>query len=743
VEFESAAEIFERARSLFHEAGNECEALFAETWVAYCKLRIPDVSETRLTFENLAQKFQERNYRSLFALALNALSDAEMSANEFSKALAYAEQSLKLCEELRDTASVIRNLGQLQSLQLSTGSYHESLNSSFIAIGAADELPYDPTILWHLYHEAALDFHQSHLITAAFDYEHEAQRLADIANNPLLKARSLDRLAAFEERSKNYESALSLLNKALDQAAQIRGDASRAVTQVHTMLTLGHVHGESGNFPAAIDYFDRTLTLSKDLNGLEIYVYQAHKGKFLALWQLNQDTAAAVELDTAVNLFENYRNKINEESYRDQFFDTDQNTYDLAVDFKYSQQHDFDKAFEYSEAYRARSLYNLMSTTSHVLDRADRPEINSLFQTRALDRQAVQNSLSEEIQLIEYSVLDNKVVIWVISKDEFEHAESAITPTELSEKVERYVEALLKNRGNDDDRVAALSRELYDSLIAPVESKGYLKTNVTVCIVPDKSLAFLPFAALLSPAGRYLIQDYTIQIAPSATVFAKSSEAAKRLSGNRMERLLSVGNPSFDRLVFDSSPELPEAAREAEQVASFYPPAKALLAQNATIDEVTNALPTVDVAHFATHAIANKRSPFLSQLLLAKTNGASAGFLQASDLYRLKLPRTRLVVLSACQTGIEQAYRGEGAIGLSRPFTAAGVPLVVASLWPVDSNATAELMINFHKHRKLDPLSTVKALRTAQMELLNSPDKRLRNPQVWAAFVTIGGYAEF
>jgi CHAT domain-containing protein len=109
----------------------------------------------------------------------------------------------------------------------------------------------------------------------------------------------------------------------------------------------------------------------------------------------------------------------------------------------------------------------------------------------------------------------------------------------------------------------------------------------------------------------------------------------------------------------------------------------------------------------------------------------------------MKLARTRLVVLSACQTAIERSYRGEGAISIARPFIAAGVPVVVASLWTVDSDMTAELMIRFHRHRKRDGLSTVEALRQAQLDMLSSPGQQQRRPNSWAAFVAIGGYAKF
>ena len=69
------------------------------------------------------------------------------------------------------------------------------------------------------------------------------------------------------------------------------------------------------------------------------------------------------------------------------------------------------------------------------------------------------------------------------------------------------------------------------------------------------------------------------------------------------------------------------------------------------------------------------------------------------------LRRTKLVVLSACQTGVEGYYNSEGLIGMSRTFLASGVPLVIASQWKVDSDATAKLMKDFHRYRRQENLS--------------------------------------
>jgi CHAT domain-containing protein len=152
-------------------------------------------------------------------------------------------------------------------------------------------------------------------------------------------------------------------------------------------------------------------------------------------------------------------------------------------------------------------------------------------------------------------------------------------------------------------------------------------------------------------------------------------------------------------------------------------------------------LSRADVAHFAAHYVVDPTSSLSSRLVLGPEPGDSANALppglRAADIYQMNLARTRLVVLSGCKTGIEQQFAGEGPIGFARSFLVAGVPVVVASLWPVDSDATAELMISFHRFRKVDRLSTTEALTRAQQEMIS------RSPYYWAGFTVVGGYADF
>jgi CHAT domain-containing protein len=299
--------------------------------------------------------------------------------------------------------------------------------------------------------------------------------------------------------------------------------------------------------------------------------------------------------------------------------------------------------------------------------------------------------------------------------------------------------------GFDDEGTRRQATELYRVLISPIQ--GLLDRGQQICIVPDKVLNHLPFSALVSPEGQYLISDYLLSFAPSSNIFLACSEDARLRGGSINERVLSVGNPSFDRAAYPDLKPLPDSETEAEDVARCYQSHTSLVGKNASKSRVLQELGTANVIHLASHYVVDEQDPMRSTLLLADLNplqtGGRGDGLQASDIYLRKLPMARIVVLSACRTGVEHYYKGEGMIGMSRTFLAARVPLVVASLWPVDSIATTELMVRFHRYRKAGGLTTVTALRKAQLDMINNSQSLYRRPGYWAPFIMIGGHADF
>lgn len=256
-----------------------------------------------------------------------------------------------------------------------------------------------------------------------------------------------------------------------------------------------------------------------------------------------------------------------------------------------------------------------------------------------------------------------------------------------------------------------------------------------LCLVLDKSLNQIPFASLISPHGKYLIEDFAILQSPSASVLVFASENAERKDPQNKETLLSIGNPRFEREENLNLADLPNALIEAETIAKNYQNAKIFVGENATKKSFLDTFETAEVIHFAGHFVTNEQSPGNSKMIFAD------GDLRSFEFSEKKLPESKLVVLSACETGFEKFNKSEGVIGIARTFLALGTPVVVASGWKVDSEVTKGLMISFHQNRRQQKLSTIESLRQAQIELIKN--KETKSPYYWSAFSVFGGFSNY
>jgi CHAT domain-containing protein len=744
-EFDEAVRLFSAAEAAFAKINDTPEALFARSWVGVSTLRLSQAEAGVQIFEELSTKFEARGYKFFQAVALTALGDAYATLNEFSKRLDYANRALVMSELLEDHANVVRCQSHRLGTYLILNDEEKSLDAFLRATARADYIPPDPKLVWPLYYEAALDFHFLGLPSSALAFAQEAMSLANAADVGLLRSRSWERLGVIYGKQGNFDAAIDSGNRALAEAAKISGDVIRNNMSAHSALVLGELHAAAGEAKQSLEYFDQSIKVYEGLKS-EAYSYRSHKGKLLALIAQHDDGHAEAELETVLALFEGQRQKIVEESNRDKFFDSGQDTYDVAISFALSHGNDYAKALGYAEASRARSLFEMMGNGVNPINSPDGKELLLRGNTAPLTVAEIQQQMPAAGQLLEYAALPDRLVMWVVTPSAVKGAQVSIEATKLDENVRRYVSLLSEHNPSSaaSDQIRAEGRKLSESLLAPVQQ--FLDPAKQLCIVPDKSLNFLPFAALLNSSGKYLVEDFQLEQAASANVFVRSSTTATAKERTSAETLLSVGNPALDSSKFNDLADLPEAEREAKEVASFYKEAMVLTGADASRSRVIRDSARADVIHFATHAISDPESPLASKLVLASDSTSAStkegDAFEAFDIYGLQLPRTRLIVLSACQTGIEHSYKGEGAVGLARPFIAAGVPLVVATLWPVESDATAVLMISFHRYRKTQELSTVAALRMAQLDMIHhSPNSK--NGYGWAAFTAIGGYATY
>ncbi|HEV2706277.1 MAG TPA: CHAT domain-containing protein [Pyrinomonadaceae bacterium] len=744
---EESLDFFSRAKQLFEQTGDVGEAKVAEYWMSFCHYRNNKQEQSLAILEPLAAFCEANGHVWLYVRCLYLRSSIHYLANEPSKAVDVALRSEELAGRTNDLVGMLNVVSALIEYYRYLGNYRKMLGYIQRSLPLVSSIPLDPVQGARHYGFVATGFASIGRHDAAAAYQREALRLALNTGSDAAIATNYAFLGMINGKLKNFGEALRHVRSAFDIAQARAGESAYRILMAYSSLQIGHIQREAGQVDEAIANYSRAIEIYEKFENFETHLYQAHKGRLLCYIAQGNDPLAAEEISETLKLVERYRTKIHEENNRNSFFDVEQSVYDAAIDFAYSRQHNPQQAFQYLESSRSRSLLDLLESDREVLFKVRDPDIVFSSVSQPLSLADIQQRMPERAQLLQYAVLENKILIWVISKSKISVVSQEVSQKELNEKVTGYVQMVSRAAEPEKEDALRGARDLFDILIRPVEA--LLDREKELCVIPDKVLNRLPFATLVSrSSGRYLIEDYLLLTSQSPTIFVLCSERAAQKEGDREETLLSVGNPRIDRTAYPTLPDLPLSAREAVKVASYYG-ASPLTENQASLPAVMSEITKADVLHFALHSALDEEVPLRSKLLLASAaQGASEtaspdSALYAYEVYNLKLPQARLVVLSACQTGAERYYNGEGMSSLARPFISAGVPLVVASLWPVDSDATSELMIGFHRHRRRDGLSTAAALRAAQLEMLRGPVAHFHHPYYWAPFTLIGGYATF
>jgi len=255
-------------------------------------------------------------------------------------------------------------------------------------------------------------------------------------------------------------------------------------------------------------------------------------------------------------------------------------------------------------------------------------------------------------------------------------------------------------------------------------------------VSPQKEVAVLADAVFDDQDDRIVNRQmgrYKGRAIPGAKALVRATRS--QMKDGRLKRSLNdlgLGENGTYRL-----PRLFSTRKEATAIAKFVPRGKALLALDFDASRFTATsaeLAQYRIVHFATHGLLNNEHPDLSGLVFSmvdRDGRPQNGFLQLEDIYNMSLP-VDLVVLSACQTGVGRELAGEGIVGLTRGFMYAGAPRVIASLWNVDDEATAELMTRFYRDLEVEKLKPAAALRAAQEQMWRSA--QWHSPYYWASF---------
>jgi CHAT domain-containing protein/Tfp pilus assembly protein PilF len=382
-----------------------------------------------------------------------------------------------------------------------------------------------------------------------------------------------------------------------------------------------------------------------------------------------------------------------------------------------------------------------------------------------------------------------RYVAYVISRENETQWKDLGPASEIDTAVAALREALRAPQRTDALRLA---RALDQKLMQPL--RPFFGKATRLLISPDGELSLLPLEALADEQGHYLIERYFFTYLTSGRDLLRMQVArpkdnrplviADPLFGEPRLVPSAAGQPRPDPSTAKSQPSvttgenlsgvyfapLSGTAQEARDIRLLFPDARVLTGAQAT----KNALQQVKapgILHIATHgffledAAATDSSdsarsldekvrlghlegkinnPLLrSGLALAGANlnqdGNDNGILTALEASTLDLWGTKLVTLSACDTGVGEVKNGEGVYGLRRAFVLAGAESMVMSLWPVSDRVTREIMTAYYTGLKRG-LGRGEALRQAELAIMKRKDRR--HPFYWASFIQSGEWGD-
>lgn len=368
----------------------------------------------------------------------------------------------------------------------------------------------------------------------------------------------------------------------------------------------------------------------------------------------------------------------------------------------------------------ARQRYEALMTRV----KATNPGYAAMTSVSPLQLEAIREELPADATLINYFVTTDSVHAWVLDRTRLEYVPLPLEPTTLArvDCAARSFSAGGRGARPLDTRCEpATVEELYGRLFAPLRAHIH---HPRLIVVPHGVLHYLPFGAFRDPrTRRYLIEDYTITYAPSASSlrFLRDKETPVR------GKALVIGAPA------GVLPELPGAMREAMMVGAELQstPMVGAAAKESLLYHLKGG---VDLVHIAAHGFYEADTPLFSRLALAGGEGSDGNLEVQEILSDLDLTGVNLVVLSACQTALGKDSDGDEIVGMTRALLYAGTPGVISTLWNIGDDAAAALMRDFYC-QLLRGDSAADALRYAQLQLLHGdyPD-----PRDWAAFTLNG-----
>lgn len=578
---------------------------------------------------------------------------------------------------------------------------------------------HDPSLLRGALVPAVVDLQRSGMLHAALLLQNHAVELSEAGMADYLLSEDLVRRATLRLELGREAAAEEDLKRARAVATSIRDGATRDWSMAQLWIAEGALAARSSREDAdqasvPLALLDSAVAFHRSRNHNHFLV-DLHLERSRLHQRRGALEDAHQELRASLTLVENTRSTIDDPVGGIRFAEASRKLWDAGLGLDLVARRDPWSALRLMERIRSLTTPWLEVPSSQELARV---------------------SHLPDLAVVAYASLPDSLFVWILRDSGAEalslpvaretlrdaglelgrHARSARSPEELWPAAERVTRLILP-----------------DTLQALIGARD-------VVFVPDPVVAGLPFAALTSREG-WLLEERAVSVSPSLTFVQTRLGALAAEAGRGGGRALLVGDATVHPGIADRYPPLPAAPEELARLRELYPEASVLQGRKAHADALLQGLDeTVEVLHFAGHAVSAPEVPGGSHLVLAPGpdhGGGQApedGLLFAHALARQGFQGPELVVLTACSSVAPRPGSLGGFQGIAVPFLERGTSAVLGTLWEVEDEGAASIASAFHAGW-VEGLSAREALRQAQLAGLRAGGVP---PRVWAAFQLVG-----
>jgi CHAT domain-containing protein len=707
----------DEARSML-ERGSNPLAWRAAFWHACGEYHLDRIAQSSGLFQDLWSRLEGSSYTALLGhiawmqgLTGLVLGDSVKSVHYYSLAQSFFQKAGETENAISLNSLLAERLDKL-------GKNREGWERHYRSLRGAHDLR-DPQLLYLVFTAATQSVLEHAGPVEALHFQDEVVRHVS-GSNEVLQSEALSWRAVLHNLAHQHQRALEDLRQAREMNEKQASPEIAQSLDADLVMIQAEIALETD--PARAAALLTTALESYESRGHRLLLLRAYRERARAYRRTGQMDLAEADLRSGLEAYESLGSGLEDEEIRLAFVERAAEIFDEMIAFQITERRRPDVAFAYADRSRTKVLPEA-AVKAGV--KSDELRVLLAREPQPLPLAEIRRSLSPASVLVQYSVLPDRLMTWVVRRNGFWSFEIPVSRGTLQKRIEQARDFTASEAAWKDS-----SASLYATLIRPWQA--LVRPEDLVIFVPDKDLNQVSFSCLWNPmAGRYLVEDHRITVAPSASIYSQPSKKENITFNEVRNGALVIGDPAFDRESFPELVQLPDALQEAKRIEDLYPGSILLTGPQADKRAFFRDFGKYPLVHFAVHAILNERNPLLSLLALAP-GGTDSGALYAREIYSLDAKRTRLVVLAGCGTAGGYVPDNEGVTNLARSFLATGVPSVVASLWSIDDRASSEFLYTFHR-KLLAGENAISALRAAQIAALREKPA-LRTPALWGAF---------